>query len=65
LGMRAETAELALRQARKIRRQQLLEGLVALYEADSQLKSGAPNPRAIMEFLVARLTGPPPAAKPA
>ncbi len=65
LGMRAETAELALRQAPKIRRQQLLEGLLALYEADSQLKSGAPNPRAIMEFLVARLTGPPPAAKPA
>ncbi len=57
LGMRPETAELALRQARRIPRDQLLNGLVALYEADSRLKSGAPNPRAILEFVIARLTG--------
>ncbi len=57
LSMRADTAELALRQSRKIPRAQLLGGLTALYEADSRLKSGAANPRAVMEFLVARLTG--------
>ena len=57
LGMRPETAELALRQSRAIPRPQLLEGLAALYEADSRLKSGVVDPRAVMEFLVARLTG--------
>lgn len=57
LSMRSDTAELALRQSRKFPREQLLDGLAALYEADSQLKSGAANPRAVMEFLVARLTG--------
>ena len=57
LSMRADTAELALRQSRKILRAQLLDGLTALYEADSRLKSGAASPRAVMEFLVARLTG--------
>ncbi len=56
LGVRAETAELALRQARKIPRRQLLDGLQALYEADSRLKSGVADPRAVMEFLVAQLT---------
>jgi DNA polymerase-3 subunit delta len=57
LGMRPETAELALRQSRKIRRPQLLEGLAALSEADNRLKSGGVMHRAVMEFLVARLTG--------
>jgi len=47
-------AELALRESRRIPKQQLLEGLAALYEADSRLKSSAPNPRAILEFLMAR-----------
>jgi len=56
LGMRPATAELALKQARRIPRQQLLEGLRALYEADSLLKSGAANDRAVLEFLVAKLT---------
>ncbi len=56
LGMRPETAELALRQAHKIPRPQLLDGLAALYEADNQLKSGVVNQRAVMEFLVAQLT---------
>ena len=65
LGVRPETAELALRQARRIPRHQLLDGLVALYEADSRLKSGAANPRAILEFVVARLTRARTAAKSA
>jgi DNA polymerase-3 subunit delta len=58
LGMRPATAELALRQARRIPRQMLLEGLRALYEADSQLKSGTKNDRAVLEYVVARLTAP-------
>jgi DNA polymerase-3 subunit delta len=56
LGMRAATAELAIRHARKIPRQQLVEGLRALYDTDSRLKAGATNDRAVMEFVVARLT---------
>ena len=58
LGMRPAMAELAIRQARKIPRRQLVEGLRALYEADSRLKSASNNDRAVMEFLVARLTAP-------
>ena len=54
LKMRSNTAETALRYARKIPRRQLLAGLRALYDADSQLKSGADD-RAVMEFLLARL----------
>ena len=54
LQMRPPMAELALRESRRIPRAQLLEGLAALYEADSRLKSSAPNPRAILEFLMAR-----------
>lgn len=42
--------------ARRIPKKQLLAGLVALAEVDSQLKSSNPNPRAVMEFLVASLT---------
>jgi DNA polymerase III subunit delta len=56
LGMRPEAAEVALRQARKIPREQLLAGIGILAEADSALKSGAPNPRATLEFMLARLT---------
>lgn len=58
LHMRAETAELALRNARRIPREQLLSGLQALYEADSQLKGGANEAgrRFLMEFLLTRLT---------
>ncbi|HLV95523.1 MAG TPA: DNA polymerase III subunit delta [Candidatus Acidoferrales bacterium] len=58
LGMRPETAEIALRQARRIAKKDLLAGLAALAEADSELKSGNPNPRAALEFLIARLTSP-------
>ena len=56
LGMRPEAAEAAVRQAHRIPRKDLLAGLAALADADSQLKSSNPNPRALMEFLIARLT---------
>ena len=56
LGMHPETAGIALAQSRRISREQLLAGIVALAEADSALKSGGPNPRATLEFLIARLT---------
>ncbi len=61
LSMRPAAAEVAVRQAQKIPRQQLLDGLRALYDADSRLKSGAVDDRAVMEFLVAQLMS----AKPA
>jgi DNA polymerase-3 subunit delta len=57
LQMRVPMAELAVRQSRRIPRKQLLEGLAALYEADSRLKSSQPKPGAILEFLVARFAG--------
>jgi DNA polymerase-3 subunit delta len=56
LGMRVATAEMAIRQARKIPRRRLVEGLRALYDADSTLKAGSTNDRAVMEFVVAQLT---------
>jgi DNA polymerase III subunit delta len=58
LGMRRSTAEMALRQARRIPRRRLVEGLRALYDADSRVKSGSVNSRAVLEFLVAGLVGP-------
>ena len=56
LGMRAATAEMAMRHARKIPRRQLVQGLRALYDADSTLKAGSTNDRAVMEFVLAQLT---------
>ncbi len=56
LGMRPEAAETAVRQAHRIPKRDLLAGLAALAEADSHLKSSNPNPRAMMEFLIVRLT---------
>jgi DNA polymerase-3 subunit delta len=56
LGMRPEAAETAVRQAHRIPKKELLAGLAALAEADSRLKSSNPDPRAMMEFLIARLT---------
>jgi DNA polymerase-3 subunit delta len=56
LGMRPEAAETAVRQAHRISKKELLAGLAALAEADSSLKSSNPDPRAMMEFLIARLT---------
>jgi len=57
LGMRPEQAELAIQCGRKIPRERLLDGLRALQEADNRLKGGAKDVRAIMEFLVWRLSG--------
>ncbi len=61
LKMRSEAAELAVRQSRKFPKSQLTAGLAALYEADSRLKSGGTNQRAVMEFLVTQLASPVPA----
>jgi DNA polymerase III subunit delta len=58
LKMRTEAAELAVRQSRKFPKAQLTQGLAALYEADSRLKSGVPSQRAVMEFLVSQLASP-------
>lgn len=58
LRVRRDTAEMALAQARRIPRAQLLAGLQALYEADSRLKSGPADARAVLEFLLAELTAP-------
>lgn len=55
LRMNADAAELAHQNARRVPRKRLLGGLVALYEADNRLKSGATDDRAILEFLLARL----------
>ncbi len=57
LGMRPEQADLALQAARRISKGRLLDGLRALQEADSRLKGGSHDVRAIMEFLVWRLSG--------
>jgi DNA polymerase-3 subunit delta len=57
LGMRRDAAEAAVRQAQKISRKQLVRGLRALYEADSRLKSGVKDERAVMEFLLVELAG--------
>src|SRR5216683_3180998 len=57
LGMRPEQAELALQSARKISKPRLLAGLHALRNADDRLKGGGAEPRTVMEFLVAQLTG--------
>ena len=58
LGMNPAAAETAVRQAHRIPKKDLLAGLVALAEADSQLKSSNPDPRALMEFLIVRLASP-------
>lgn len=55
LRMRRESAEIALRESRRMTREQLSRGLAALAEADSRLKSGVAAPKAVMEFLVAEL----------
>jgi hypothetical protein len=58
LRMRPEAAEIALRTARKMPREQLLAGLHVLYEADSELKGGVKERegRSVMEFMLTRLT---------
>jgi DNA polymerase-3 subunit delta len=57
LGMRPEQAELALQNARKISKPRLLAGLHVLRNADDRLKGSGAEPRTVMEFLVAQLTG--------
>jgi DNA polymerase-3 subunit delta len=57
LGMRPEQAELAIQSARRISKERLLDGLRALHETDSKLKGGAQDVRAVLEFLVWRLSG--------
>lgn len=57
LGMRPEQAKLALQSAQKIPKARLLEGLRALQNADDRLKLGGEDARAVMEFLIAELTG--------
>jgi DNA polymerase-3 subunit delta len=57
LGMRPEQAELALQNARRISKPRLLAGLHALRDADDRLKGSGVDPRTVMEFLVAQLTG--------
>jgi DNA polymerase-3 subunit delta len=52
-------AEAAIRNSRKIPRRQLVEGLRALYDADSSVKGGSPDDRAVMEFMLVRLLGSP------
>jgi DNA polymerase III delta subunit len=58
LQMNPAAAETAVREAHRIPKKSLLAGLVALAEADSRLKSSAPDPRALMEFLIVQLTSP-------
>ena len=58
LQMAPEKAELALRNARKISKPRLLAGMRAFQLADSRLKGGSEDPRAVMEFLIAELTAP-------
>jgi len=54
--MRSDSAEMAVRQAHRTSKAELLSGLAALAEADSAFKSSNPDARATMEFLIARLT---------
>jgi DNA polymerase-3 subunit delta len=63
LGMRPEQAELAIQSAKRTSKERLLDGLRALQEADSKLKGGAQDVRAVIEFLVWRLSGEQAAAK--
>jgi DNA polymerase III delta subunit len=58
LKMRPQAAELAVKQSREFPKSQLTRGLAALYEADSRLKSGGANQRAVMEFLLTQLAFP-------
>jgi len=51
-----ERVEQLLRVARKFRREELREAFAALADADLSLKSSAPDPQAVVELLVVRLT---------
>ncbi|MGH9736923.1 MAG: DNA polymerase III subunit delta [Candidatus Acidiferrales bacterium] len=49
----------------RVSKEKLLEGLIALADADSELKSSNPDHRATLEFLIARLAASPAPAKSA
>ncbi|MCI0404404.1 MAG: DNA polymerase III subunit delta [Acidobacteria bacterium] len=51
-----ENAEKIMRVSGKFRKRQLQEAFAALREADDALKSSPPDPQAVVELLVARLT---------
>jgi len=51
-----ERVEQLLRVARKFQREELQEAFAALADADLSLKSSAPDPQAVVELLVVRLT---------
>jgi DNA polymerase III subunit delta len=55
LKINPQAAEAAVRNAHRFSKADLLNGLVALGEADSQLKSRNPDTQAYMQFLVTRL----------
>jgi DNA polymerase III subunit delta len=59
LKINPAAAEAAVRNAHRFSKADLLNGLVALGEADSQLKSRNPDTQAYMQFLVARLASAP------
>ena len=54
LGMKPEQAEIALKGARKLSKARLLNGMLALQNADDHLKNGR-EASIVMEFLVAEL----------
>jgi len=55
LRMPPEAAEVALRNAHRIPKKRLLAAIASLADADSQLKSSNPDPRALLEFLLVQL----------
>jgi DNA polymerase-3 subunit delta len=55
LRMPPDAAEAALRNAHRVPKKRLLAALGTLADADSQIKSSNPNPRALLEFLLVRL----------
>jgi DNA polymerase-3 subunit delta len=55
LRMPPDAAEAAVRNAHRMPKKRLLAALGTLADADSQLKSSNPDPRALLEFLLVRL----------
>jgi DNA polymerase-3 subunit delta len=55
LRMPPDAAEIALRNAHRMPKKRLLAALSTLADADSQLKSSNPDPRALLEFLLVTL----------
>jgi DNA polymerase-3 subunit delta len=59
LGMNPQAAARTVEHAHRLSREQLRDSLVALAEADDRLKSAVKDDRAVMEFLIVRLSRPP------